>query len=215
MHRQDVDAVLAAQVEVGQPVADEPRMRPDDALHDGGVLRGDRLQGVLAGGAEQHIALVAQARCTSPTLVRSTSRSPACSTTLSISACERDPVADHVDHPGVQLLGHTGLIGRLADQRRAQRHQHLGQELALPRPRHDAGEGLAIGQDAQPEGAEIDDADDGQRDADRRDLEQAERRPCPAAGRHRRPRCWSRCRSGCRCRRAPWHRRAGSGASRR
>ena len=78
--------------------------------------------------AEHHVALLLRPS-TSAMFVLSISRSPAWRTSFAGSEAKRDAVADEIDHPGAELAGDLGLLERLADQRRVERDQHLGQEL--------------------------------------------------------------------------------------
>ena len=116
VHGQDVDAVLAAQVEVGEAVADEARLRADDALHDARVLRRDRLERVLDAGLEDDVALLAQAQDVADIGAQDEAVARLEDDAAALAG-ERDPVADDVDHARIELLRHTRLVGGLADQR--------------------------------------------------------------------------------------------------
>ena len=115
--------------------------------------------------------------------VRSTTRSPSASVDVGELPAQALLAAQHVDHPhALALEDARRSITRCADQRRALGHHDLGEELHPLAGAEQVGHRVAVGQEArheEPHGREADDGDD---DAERRDLEEAEGRHALGAG---------------------------------
>ena len=194
VHGERIDAVAPAQAQAAERAADELAVGHDQRLDHRRPLRADPVD-------ERHRVRVLQAE---ELLHLGAEHHPVALGERHVGELPPEALlaAQHVDDPHAVALEDADVHRPLPDQRRALGHHDLGEELHLLARPEQVRHRVAVRQEArhqEPHGREADERDD---DAERRDLEELERREPLLRGRRRRRAGWSRCRSSRSCRRA-------------